>query len=58
MNIAATLIGAVLLLTALLPSNAKGNPDEIEAALKAVPSSQREGMEFLVANMPDADRQT
>ncbi len=58
MNIATTLIGILLVLTALLPSNAGSNQPEIEAALKAVPPAQKEGMEFLVTNMPDSDRET
>ncbi len=36
-------------------ANAKGNRAELEKALAGVPKDERAGMEFLVANMPDAD---
>ena len=43
---------------ALALAKAGGNHAQIEAALKAVPTAQKEGMEFLVANMPDSDLQS
>ncbi len=73
MKTVATLIGITLMLAALQPSpagakrrtpaaqalaRAGGNHAQIEAALLAVPTSQKEGMEFLVANMPDSDLQS
>ena len=73
MRITTVLIGILLMLSALQPSNAAeqlpispalalakagGNHAQIEAALKAVPTAQKEGMEFLVANMPDSDLQS
>lgn len=39
-------------------AQAGGNRAEIEAALTSVPSAQQDGMEFLVANMPDDDLRT
>lgn len=36
-------------------TRAGGNRSELEKALTAVPTEQRPGMAFLVANMPDAD---
>ena len=62
MKTVAALIGILLMLSALQPSNAAeqlpispalalakagGNHAQIEAALKAVPTAQKEGMEFL-----------
>ena len=73
MKTVAALIGILLMLSALQPSNAAeqlpispalalakagGNHAQIEAALKAVPTAQKEGMEFLVANMPESDLQS
>ncbi len=39
-------------------AKAKGNRAELEKALAGVPKDERAGMEFLVANMPDADLAT
>ena len=36
-------------------AKAKANRAELEKALAGVPKDERAGMEFLVANMPDAD---
>ncbi len=36
-------------------AKAKGNRAELEKALAGVPKAERAGMEFLVANMPEAD---
>ena len=66
-------VGALMLLSILTPGRAEGtwpvpvaqavvraggNRAEIEAALETVPPAQLEGMEFLVANMPDGDLRT
>ena len=39
-------------------AKAKDNRKELEKALKDVPSDQRSGMAFLIANMPDSDLTT
>ena len=39
-------------------TRAGSNQAEIKVALRTVPPAQREGMEFLVANMPDEDLRT
>ncbi len=39
-------------------TQAGGNRAEIEAALRGAPPAQREGMTFLIANMPQGDLQT
>jgi pimeloyl-ACP methyl ester carboxylesterase len=36
-------------------ARAEANRPQLEAALKNVPTARREGMEFLIANMPDSD---
>ena len=67
------LLGVLLLTASLKPADAAekwpapvasavaqagGNQAEIVAALQNVPRAQRESMEFLVANMPEADLHT
>lgn len=39
-------------------TEARSNRKEIEAALRAAPSAQREGLQFLIENMPAQDLQT
>ena len=65
--------GTLMLLSTLSPGRAEdrwpapvaqavaragSNRPEIVAALKAVPPAQQEGLEFLIANMPDGDLRT